>query len=106
MSSYYKVWSSPWAHLIRISKKNLTLTENNVPKYGLKYSISPRSNDNTKLRASIVTLIRKLYFENKIELTFDDEIALRDTTERFISKAQRKYVSSKQTNIKTTVNLM
>ena len=76
--------------IVNLSSKKLTLTENNALKYGLKHSILPRSIDKTKLRAKIDTQIRKISYNNKIELTFDDKIALRDTTERFISEAQNK----------------
>ena len=42
------------------------------------------------LCANIDTQVRKISFNNKIDLTFNDKIVLRDTTERFISEAQSK----------------
>ena len=76
--------------IVNISSKKLTLTENNALKYGLKHSILPKSIDKVKLRANIDTQIRKISTSNNINLTFNDKIDLRDTTEKFINDAQNK----------------
>ena len=72
------------------SKKKLTLTENNALKYGLKHSILPKNINKVKVRANIDIQIRKISTSNKINLTFNDKIDLRDTTEKFINGAHNK----------------
>ena len=90
----YNLWTKSNKNIpstiVNISSKKLTLTENNALKYGLKHSILPKSIDKVKLRANIDTQIRKISASNKINLTFNDKIDLRDTTERFINDAQNK----------------
>ena len=66
------------------------LTENSALKYGIKHSILPKNIDKVKVHANIDTQIRKIWTSNKINLTFNDKIDLRDTTEKFINDAQNK----------------
>ena len=90
--------------IVNISSKTLTLTENNALKYGLKHSILPKSIDKVKLRANIDTQIRKISASNKINLTFNDKIDLRDTTERFINDAQNKCESRQNQLVHKTLS--
>ena len=76
--------------MVNISSKKIIFTENNALKYGLKHSILPKNIDQVKLRANIDTQIKKISTRNKTNLTFNDKIDLRDTTEKFINDAQNK----------------
>ena len=84
--------------------KTLTLTVKKALKYGLKHSISPKSIHKVKLRANIDTQIRKISASNKINLTFNDKIDLRDTTERFINDAQKKCESRPNQSVHKTLS--
>ena len=76
--------------IVNISSKNLTLTENNTLKYGPKHSILSKNIDKVKLPANIDNQIRKISTSNKINLTFNEKIDIRDTTEKIINDAQNK----------------
>ena len=76
--------------IVNVSSKKLTLTENNVLKYWLKHNIVPKSINKVKLRADIDTKVRNVSTINKVSITYNDKINLRDKVERFINDALNK----------------